>query len=366
MKTLIPQHILDLVPYQPGKPAEELMRERGLSRVVKIASNENPWGPSPKALLAIAQCSDAIHLYPDASNYALKTALAKRMNLKFENITLGAGSEGIMGCIVRCFLTPQDEVLTSEHAFIGFMVLARSVNARIKTVPMTTDMRFDVKAMAAAITPQTKLIYIANPNNPTGTMITKEEWEWFIPQVPPHALVILDEAYVEFAEHHPEYPNSQQYRFDNVITLRTFSKAHGLAGLRIGMGIGESTLITNLQKLRHPFEPNVIAQRAALAALDDQAHIDHMLVQNRRERDRLYSWLDEKKLPYIKSYTNFVLVDFQTLDRSKTFHEGLLSRGVIVRPVGAMGLPQCIRISLGTPEEMDFFFTQANEVLCEL
>lgn len=352
---LIPAHIRALVPYKPGKPAEELFREKGLTRIVKLASNENPWGASPRAMEAIQKIGQSLHLYPDPSNFELKSKLAQIYRLKPENITLGAGSEGIMGCIVRCFLNDQNEALTSEGAFIGFTVLAKSVNTRLVQVPLTPDYRFDVERVAKAITPRTKIIYIANPSNPTGTYITAAEWEWFIPKVPDHTLVVLDEAYVEFASHLPDYPDSQKYRLDNVITLRTFSKAQGLAGLRIGMGIGEQDLITNLQKLRHPFEPNIVAQKAALAALDDKTFLDKTISNNEAEKKKLMEFLLDQGLTPIPSAANFVMVPFSSQQAAADLAEKLLNLGIIIRPLPAFGLPHCVRISVGTPEEMEFF-----------
>src|SRR5574342_46887 len=235
--SLVPPYIEHLRPYVPGKSIEEIKRTYGLSRIIKLASNENPLGPYPKALEKVKKSLSVSHLYPDGG-LRLRTVLAERFHLKLENVIAGAGSEGIMSNFIRTFLADQDEVLTAEHTFLGFMVLARSRGVKVDTVPLTGDWRFDLVALADAINERTKI-------------------------------VILDEAYFEFAEENPQYPDSMAYRHDNVITLRTFSKAYGLAGLRIGYGFAHGELIRNLLKVKLPFEPSHTAQTAGLGALED-------------------------------------------------------------------------------------------------
>ena len=244
--SLVPDYIKNLKVYQAGKPIDELARERGLTRISKLASNENPLGPSPFAIKEMTNGLWDLHLYPDMHAFKLKTALAKLYDLKLENIILGNGSEGIMSYIVRAFLRPGDEVLSSEHTFIGFYILARSVGSQLKLAPMTQDFRFNIQEMINNISDKTKIIYIANPNNPTGTYIRKSEFDQLMEHVPSHVLVILDEAYFEFGKEFTNYPDSMDYRYDNVITLRTFSKAYGLAGIRCGYGFAHEELISNL------------------------------------------------------------------------------------------------------------------------
>ncbi|MGH9659067.1 MAG: pyridoxal phosphate-dependent aminotransferase, partial [Bryobacteraceae bacterium] len=231
---LVPPNIESLQPYEPGRPAEDVQREFGISHVVKLASNENPLGSSPMAVEALRKHVDRLHRYPNGG-LDLRAVLAERYEVKIQNVIAGSGSEGIMSSIIRTFLCDDDEVLTTEAAFIGFQVIARSRGVAYRTVPYR-DWRFDLAALAQAITPRTKVIYLANPNNPTGTIFTRQEFEAFYQHVPDRVLIILDEAYFEYAKDNASYPDSMHYRYDNVITLRTFSKVYGLAGMRIGYG----------------------------------------------------------------------------------------------------------------------------------
>lgn len=361
--TLVPEYIRNLQVYKAGKPIEELAREKKLERISKLASNENPLGPSPFAIREMTGGLWNLHRYPDMHAYALKSALAQMYDLKRENIILGNGSEGIMAYIARAFLQPGSEVVTSENTFIGFYILARSVGAITKTVPLTTDYRFDVNAMSKAITEKTKCIYIANPNNPTGTYITKSEFDLLMKSVPDHVLVILDEAYFEFAKDHHDYPDSMEYRYDNVITLRTFSKAYGLSGIRVGYGFGHEDLIANLTKVKLPFEPNLIAQLGAVGALKDQPHLDRTLKINSEGMKKLHKYLSEKGLKPISSITNFITIKTGSFEASQYLCESLLDQGVIIRSLIANEMPEYVRISIGTPEEMDHFYEAMNEVL---
>ena len=257
-KQLVPDYIQKLKTYQAGKPIDELARERKISKISKLASNENPLGPSPFAIREMTYGLWDIHRYPDMHAFKLKNALCDMYNLKTENIILGNGSEGIMAHISRAFIQPGDEVLTAEKTFIGFYILARGAGSKLVTVPRTSDHRYDVKAMAKAITDKTKVIYIANPDNPTGTYITKEEFDYLMEHVPKHVIVILDEAYFELAKDTPDYPDSMNYRYDNVITLRTFSKAYGLAVLELDMVLLINTSLKTFIRLSFPL--NLILQ----------------------------------------------------------------------------------------------------------
>lgn len=361
---LVPDYIEQLEPYKAGKPIEEVQRELGLTKVVKLASNENPLGPSPKALVAIRSSLANAHLYPDAGGYRLRMALATRYRVKMENVILGSGSEGIMGSIVRTFLHGDEEALTSEGTFIGFMVLARSQGIRIRTVPLK-NYGYDLQAMAKAITKKTKVIYLANPNNPTGTIFHRDEFEAFLNHVPDHVLIILDEAYYEYCQQVATYPDSQIYRKDNVITLRTFSKAYGLAGIRLGYGLAHEELITQLHKVKFPFEPSSVGQAAGLAALTDDAFLHKTLTTNDKGIQQLTRGFERLGIPYVRTYANFILTEWEKPEVVTGLYNALLQRGVIVRPVTQFGLPTCLRVSVGRQAENAALLKALGEILGE-
>jgi histidinol-phosphate aminotransferase len=360
---LVPPYIETLEPYRAGKPISELRRELGITRVIKLASNENPLGPSPRAVEALQKTFPELHLYPNGG-LDLREALAARFHLKVGNVIAGSGSEGIMATIIRTFLADDDEVLTSEGTFVGFYVLARSRGVRMTLVPQRSY-RFDLEAIAAAITPRTKLVYLANPNNPTGTIFTRPEFDRFMKSVPPHVLIILDEAYFEYARANPDYPDSMEYRYDNVITLRTFSKIYGLAGIRIGYGFAHDALIGNLLKVKLPFEPSVLAQAAGVAALDDEEFLCRSLQVNAAGRPYLTEALAALHLTVIPSEANFVLVPLESEARVNEVYNALLHHGIIVRPLRAFGLPHCLRITVGTREENEELVKGMASVLAE-
>ncbi|MGH9673446.1 MAG: histidinol-phosphate transaminase [Bryobacteraceae bacterium] len=350
---LVPPYIESLRPYEPGRRIEEIAARYGLSRVVKLASNENPLGPSPLSVEAMRRCLSEIHLYP-GGGLKLRERLAEEFELKVDNVIAGSGSEGIMSTIIRAFLCDDDEVLTTEAAFIGFQVLARSRGVHYRTVPYRR-WRYDLEGLASAINQRTKIIYLANPNNPTGTTFTRQEFDAFYSHVPSRVLIILDEAYFEYARDNPSYPDSMHYRYDNVITLRTFSKVYGLAGVRIGYGFAHQTLIANLLKVKLPFEPGTLAEAAAVAALDDTEFLHRTLAMNARGLRRLAATLRAAGLEPVPTGANFVMAPLASDGQAASLNEELLKRGVIVRPLGAFGLPWCLRISTGTDEEMDIF-----------
>ena len=270
--------------------------------------------------------------------------------MKVENVIAGSGSEGIMSNIIRAFLCDEDEVLTTDAAFIGFQVLAKSRGVKYRTVPYK-DWHYDLAALASQINQHTKIIYLANPNNPTGTIFTRHEFDEFYRHVPERVLIILDEAYFEYAKDNPRYPDSMHYRYDNVITLRTFSKIYGLAGVRIGYGFAHEELIANLLKVKLPFEPSTLAQAAGIAALADKEFLHHSLELNARGLRLLADSLREIGLAVVPSEANFVMVEFPDGTQPARVVEDLCRQGVIVRPLKAFGLPQCIRISTGTDED---------------
>jgi histidinol-phosphate aminotransferase len=346
---LVPPYIASLHPYEAGRSAEEVERAYGVRHAVKLASNENPLGPSPVALEAVQQCAARLHRYP-TGGLELRQVLAREYDVKVENVIAGSGSEGIMSNIIRAFLCDDDEVLTTEAAFIGFQVLAKSRGVKYRTVPYD-NWRYDLPALTSQINEHTKIVYLANPNNPTGTIFTRHEFDEFYKHVPERVLIILDEAYFEYAKDNPRYPDSMHYRYDNVITLRTFSKIYGLAGARIGYGFAHEELIANLLKVKLPFEPSTLAQAAGIAALGDKAFLHRSLELNARGVRVLTEGLQEMGLHVIPSEANFVMIELANRELAARTVEDLLRQGVIVRPLKAFGLPQCIRISTGTDED---------------
>lgn len=351
---LVPSHIKDLIPYKAGKSIAELKAEFNPGRIVKLASNENPLGPSPRALEAMQHSLKQLNRYPNPASMELRSALAERFDVKTDNVITGHGSEGIMSVIMRTFLLDDEEALTSEGTFIGFRVLAQSRGINLKMVPLK-NYRIDLQAIADNITDKTKIIYLANPNNPTGTIFTVREFLEFKERVPANVLVIMDEAYFEFCFEEPFYPDSMKYRLDNVITLRTFSKAYGLAGIRIGYGFAHHELINNLMKVKLPFEPSITAQAAGLAAMQDHDFLDEYIKLNRNGIEILYNLFAELGIEYIETFANFVTIILDSEDRVNKLNTELLKKGVIVRPLKSFGLPNAIRINTGLPAEMDYF-----------
>lgn len=346
---LVPPYIATLRPYEAGRGIEEVRREFGVTRVVKLGSNENPLGPSPLAIQAMLRGTDSLNLYPNAG-LDLRKVLAREFDLKLENVIAGSGSEGIMSNIIRAFLCDEDEVLTTEAAFVGFQVLAKSRGVKYRTVPYK-NWHYDLPALARAINERTKIVYLANPNNPTGTIFTRQEFATFYQHVPERVLIILDEAYFEYAKDNPRYPDSMHYRYDNVITLRTFSKIYGLAGIRIGYGFAHEELIANLLKVKLPFEPSTLAQSAGIGALSDKQFLHRSLELNARGIKFLTEHLGEAGYTVVPSEANFVMLVLAGEEQALSLTHDLLTQGIIVRPLKSFGLPHCIRISTGTDED---------------
>ncbi len=346
---LVPPYIEALRPYEPGRSSDDVRRAYGLTRVSKLASNENPIGPSPRALEAMEQCMGGLHLYPN-SGLDLRRVLAEKYETQIENVIAGSGSEGIISNIIRTFLGDEDEVLTTEAAFIGFQVLAKSRGVAYRTVPYR-DWHYDLTALAGAINERTKIVYLANPNNPTGTIFSKHEFDDFYRHVPERVLIILDEAYFEYAKDTPRYPDSMHYRYDNVITLRTFSKVYGLAGVRIGYGFAHERLISNLLKVKLPFEPSTLAQAAGIGALADKEFLHKSLEMNARGMKFLSDGLRAIGLNVVSSEANFVMVVLPDAAHASRLTTDLLTQGIIIRPLASFGLPNCVRISIGTDED---------------
>ena len=359
---LVPSYIKKLKSYKPGKPVSEANRETGITDIIKLASNENPLGPSKKAIAAIKNSLKNMHRYPDASGYELRAKLADQFKVKINNVVLGAGSEGIMSTIMRTFLLTDDELISAKNSFIGFRVLANASGRRIHWVPMK-NYRYDLEAMAARITDYTKIIYIANPDNPMGTYITKKEFDEFYKYIPERVLIILDEAYFEFANEIQDYPDSMAYRYDNVITLRSFSKAYGLGGIRIGYGLAHDELISNLLKVKVPFEPSLPAQIAGLAALDDSEFLLETIKTNKKGMRFFKEELDILGIKHIPSATNFITTVWESENQAIKLSKSLLAKGIIVRHLSSFGWPNCIRISIGIEKENNRFINSLKKIL---
>ena len=346
---LVPPYIESLVPYQAGRSIEEIKEAYGLRDVVKLASNENPRGPSPLAVEAIRRRLEDLHLYP-SGGLDLRRVLAERYDLKVENVIAGSGSEGIISNIIRTFLCDDDEVLTTEGAFIGYQVLARSRGVRYRTVPYRA-WHYDLPALEGQINDRTKIVYLANPNNPTGTIFSRQEFDTFYRHVPERVLIILDEAYFEYAKDNPRYPDSMHYRYDNVITLRTFSKIYGLAGVRLGYGFAHEELIGNLLKVKLAFEPSTLAQAAGIGALADREFVHRSLEINARGLDLFTTSFRKMGLEVVPSEANFVMIVLADALQAQRLTQGLLEQGVIIRPLAAFGIPNSVRISTGKDED---------------
>lgn len=347
---LVPSYIKKLKKYKPGKSIQEAELNNDGIKYIKLSSNENPYGSSPLAIKAIEKTYKNLNRYPDASGYQLRSKLAEKFKVKIDNVTIGSGSEGIMSTIMRTFLLDDDEIIGTEGSFVGFRVLANASGRKIIWVPMK-DRRYDLQEMAKKITDYTKIIYIANPDNPMGTYVTKSDFDAFYNHVPDRVLIILDEAYYEYAKHQSDYPDSMLYRYDNVITLRTFSKAYGLGGLRLGYGLAHKDLIENLNKVKAPFEPSMPAQAAGIAALDDTDFLKRTVRENQIEREHLLNEFKSLNIKFIVSYTNFITTIWNNSGDADVIVNKLLNKGIIVRKLSSFGWQNCIRISIGTSKE---------------
>lgn len=351
MENLVRKNILNVKPYVPGKPIEEVQRELGLEDVIKLASNENCFGPSPKAIEAIRKNLKSVNRYPDASSFYLKKRMAKFLSVKETNLIFGNGSDEIIGLAMRTFLNDGDEVIIAKPTFLIYEIASQIHNGRIRLVPMTKDLRYDLVAMKKAVTAATKIIFIANPDNPAGTYVTKTELDNFFDGLPDNVIVFLDEAYFEFAKYSfKDYPNGLDYlKRPNVIVSRSFSKAYGLAGLRIGYGVANPVVINYMERVREPFNVNILAQAAATASLDDKAFLKKTLSHVAKEKDFIYSAVCKMGFEYIESATNFILIDVK--EDCKTVFNKLLKKGVIVRDMKAWGMDSFIRVTVGTCAE---------------
>nr|WP_051418774.1 histidinol-phosphate transaminase [Thioalkalivibrio paradoxus] len=356
-----------LHPYEPGKPVATLERELGIRDAVKLASNENPLGPSPKAVAAMQAALAEVHIYPDGNGFALKQALAERHRLAPEQVTLGNGSNEILELVARAWLAPGRSAVYSRHAFAVYplVVQAVSADARVaEALPAGADQPFghDLGAMAALVDESTRVVFIANPNNPTGTWVGAAELEAFIAGVPEQTLVVVDEAYAEYVEA-DGYPDTTQWvaRFPNLIVTRTFSKIHGLAGLRLGYSVSSPPVAELLNRVRQPFNVNALAQAAGLAALADPEHVQESVRTNRDGLRQVEAGLRDRGLGFIPSVGNFITFDVR--QPPGPVYEQLLRQGVIVRPVANYGLPTHLRVTIGRDEENARFLQALDAVL---
>lgn len=356
---LVPGFIREISPYEPGKPVEEVERELKL-QAVKLASNENPLGSSPLALEAAHKALAEANRYPDGGGYYLRKKLAARLDVEMDQVLLGGGSTELIDIAARTLLNHGDEGVTSSGSFPMYYISIRAAGARLVEVPLR-DYAFDLEALARAVTPHTKLVYLANPNNPTGTMFTADALDAFLGRLPASVVVVLDEAYYEYVER-PDYPRSVEHvrQGRNLVVLRTFSKVYGLAGLRIGYAIGPVGLLEEMNKVRSPFNTSGVAQAAALAALDDTAHVRRSIESNRAGLQQLGEGLGVQGVGYVPSAGNFLLVTLNS--EAKPVADALLQRGVIVRPMRWMGFPNAIRVTVGTREENERFLSALAEV----
>lgn len=353
--------ISELQPYRPGKPVEELERELGIVNAIKLASNENPLGPSPAAMAVLNETLGQLERYPDANGFLLKAALAEQLGIAAGQITLGNGSNDLLDLLARCFAAGGREVVFSKYAFLVYNLVTKVVGGTAAVAP-AANWGHDLAAMQALVNENTAMVFIANPNNPTGTYTSADAILEFLASVPREVVVVVDEAYLEYVEQ-PDYQPMIGYvdRFPNLVVTRTFSKAYGLAGLRIGYSVSSVEIADLLNRVRQPFNVNTVAQAAALAALDDREHLQRSVDSNRKQMQRLRDCCDQLGLQYIPSVANFLTVEFGA--RAQEVYQFLLQKGVIVRPIENYGMPDHLRITIGRAGEMDRLLALLPEVI---
>tara|TARA_B100000029_G_scaffold516087_3_gene626811 strand:+ start:437 stop:1537 length:1101 start_codon:yes stop_codon:yes gene_type:complete len=353
---LINPSIEGLTPYEPGKPIEDLEREFGINKAVKLASNENPLGPSPKVIESINKEVFNIHRYPDGNGFRLKEAIASKFKIKSSSLTLGNGSNDIIEFVARCFLNTQSSVVFSQYAFAVYPLVIKSLGAKPIEVK-AKDWGHDLQAMLEAIEKDTKIIFIANPNNPTGTFIKKREIIRFLEKVPNNKIVFLDQAYFEYSDYEEEDVTLDIVNnFENLVISRTFSKAYGLAGLRVGYSVSSEPIANYLNRIRQPFNVNSLALKAAEIALSDDEHLERCLSSNKKEKIKLYNFFQDNNFDYIDSLANFIC--FNCKEKSREVFERLLPKGVISRSMEVYKMPDHLRLTIGTPEENDIFMNK--------
>ena len=352
--------VQQLKPYEPGKPIEELERELGVTDIVKLASNENPLGASHKALHALRHL-DELHLYPDGAGFSLKAALSEKLGIATDQLTLGNGSNDVLELVARAYLQPGDEAIFSEYAFAVYPLVTLACSAKPVQVPSNL-FGHDLAAMAEAVTERTRVIFVANPNNPTGTWFNAHALDEFLSRIPERVIVVLDEAYFEYVEE-SHYPNGIERleKYPNLVVTRTFSKIHGLAGLRVGYGISSPQIADVLNRVRQPFNVNTPAQTAAVAALEDDDHIENSRSENTSGLVQIAEGLQKLHLEQIPSVANFIAFDCGR--DAMPVYEGLLKQGVIVRPLAGYGMPNHLRVTIGTSRENERFLEALKHVL---
>lgn len=360
------RHCLELIkPYEPGKPIEEVERELGLTDVVKLASNENPLGPSPAALKAVAKQLDRLHYYPDGNCYQLRMALAKKFGIDPDEVIIGNGTDELLTLITIAYINPDDEAVMAQPTFSEYEFALRLMGGTPRPVSLTGDgFNYDFDALAAAVNERTRLVFICSPNNPTGTIVQRKPLERFLASLPPRILVVLDHAYVEYVTD-PSHPDGLEYIKQErpLLVLRTFSKIYGLAGLRIGYAIAPAAVIADLNRVREPFNVNAAAQAAAAAALEDSDHLARSRALTERGRRQLAAGFERMGLKAVPTEANFCFVDLKT--DSRRIFEALLRRGVIVRSGDIFGYPTHIRVTCGTEEQNHRFLAALEEVLAK-
>ena len=362
IKDLINSSIKSLTPYEPGKPIEDLEREYGIKNAVKLASNESPLGPSPKVLTALEEVISGVHRYPDGNGFRLKEALSSKHSVDMSLLTLGNGSNDIIEFVARCFLSPKDNAIYSKYAFAVYPLIVQALGAEGIEVE-AKDWGHDLQSMLEAINKDTKIVFIANPNNPTGTFIKKNEMIRFLEKVPSQVIVLLDQAYFDYSNYESEDVSfSLVEDFPNLVISRTFSKAYGLAGLRGGYSVSSSNIADYLNRVRQPFNVNSLALAAAESALKDDEHLEKCLRINKDEKERLYKYFISHGYDYIESFANFV--SFDCKDNSNKVFKSLLPKGVIARSMDIYKMPNHLRVTIGLPEENSIFMeslTSLNE-----
>ncbi len=362
IKKLALPHLFAINPYVPGKPIEEVKRELGIDDVVKLASNENLFGASPRVIEAIKTAAESVNFYPDGDCYYLREAIAKKFGVKQGNVVAGSGVDELIRLLCVSVLGPGDEALFADPSFVMYRISSMVAGASLVSVPLKDDYMHDIPAMLSRVTDKTKIFFVCNPNNPTGTIVKKDDVALLMKEIPDHVLVVFDEAYYEFVED-KEYPQTMEYFREGreIVVFRTFSKIHGLAGLRVGYGFMSEGLSGVINRVRNPFNVNSLAQAAALAALDEDKNAGRVAELTWRGKKQLYKEFDRMGLKYAVSEANFVLVDVGR-DSQQVFGD-LLNKGVIVRPGKFLGFPTCLRVTIGGESDNERFIAALEEVL---
>lgn len=358
----VPERIYNLKPYVAGKTIAEVKKEFNIDRISKLASNENRLGCSSDVQQAVMNALEEIQDYPDPVSRNLRSEIATRNSVNENEIMIAAGSESILSIVCRALANTGSNIVTADATFVGIYVQAGVAGTAVKRVAVTDDFKFDVEKMVEAIDENTSMVYLANPNNPTGTYLDKEEFSLLVNHVPDDVLIVADEAYFEYAKEVDDFPSALNYRTENMIITRTFSKGYGLAGFRIGYGIAHSALIDQLMKCKLTFEPTTLAQAAALAAIRDESFLIKSVELVVHEREKLYRFFESKNVQFTKSISNSVMLVLENEQEAIKFSQQMLENGVILRRLNAFGLPHCVRITIGSEREMDHFKQVYNRI----